>query len=912
MEYEQFGTLVLKWELLQKYDRYEEIKYLKEYVELDGSKYKFLGPELYKITQNIIPLSEYDVYCVIFSSSLLCFIRTLDAEIKNISDLLSINPVFEDWDQWCYFLILMRKVLSGNSDKEIKKAYMTFILEKYIEKNIIDYYGTDILHGKNVFLLIPKMSQEAYKEIEQIIREMQKPYNIYLVSLNNFIAGYLCRDSNLIPTSARSSSKFNPYKFIFYNIYDQCFISLHKNIQEEKICLEIAYSNEYKDYGNVDYYQKLKSSINEINYNGCVKHSPIFNKNMKIILENYMTILNRDNILQEDIANNIKNINLEKIKCDCTPRCIFPSYTKFIFDIVAHSLCRYITEDKALSIMTDPYNNKIYSEDIVKNFKNKQEIYKSAQIIDAEIEYINFDYYTIVNKDSDMHYLMPNIIQNIPQIDVISYISATAAPTQYFLKLAECIEKKASAFIRYTAHAIVSEEIDTTKLILLGDSGFEEIIDKNHLSNYKIDLANNFIAGYIKNNNTDNNENNISKYLRRRLNSLQSIPYVIRPLLIFIDACIDGDDNLSKYKTKYDDWIIPDNIFGSDKFKISKTDKETYKIHLSYRGLKIKILTVEVLPSNFSEDYFSDYFFNVGSYKYYRDTLSKIKNPNENIKKMIELLNSDDYKDLNKKPIYAEEKKCKNWNMIQKYKGTEYNMWGNSQINLENLTLIYGTIINAMDKKLLEAVRCYTKNGDRLINQRLLEINFNIANADPNQKKKYKDLENKNCHSVEDDEDYIQKMDSIFNSIETKKVLGVTEVNPITLRLIRITRVSLYGKKNIENYEKNEIINIPSYVSTAHTGINWDFSDHFDRLVVLEFFIKMTEKNIKRILFVDNVSDVKGENEVLINHNQKYRIVKKRYETFRFIRRQIIRYVQKLVITLIFEDEDDDIVISDY
>jgi hypothetical protein len=479
------------------------------------------------------------------------------------------------------------------------------------------------------------------------------------------------------------------------------------------------------------------------------------------------------------------------------------------------------------------------------------------------------------------------------------------------VKIGNAISKKSSHMMRYLANLILStQKDDSFKLYLSGNTGLREILDKNDIIDIVYDKF-----GIVETIGATKEQSIEDNYVQIKLeNLISNIPgnicfklYALLATISEIMILAENEFNidLSSYKVDIDDWDNIDDIFSPDKFKVLRDREDNFYLCLDYKSLYLKIFRLSK-ESIYTQKYMNNYVFNdhvipVMNYTYYKKL--KLKNE-DNI--LYDTLSIEKYKNTDgvTRPIYYEGNfiDIDNTKIATQIHKIEL---GNNVVSISKINLHYRKLLNNLNKDYTDAIACYSSSAFYELTDYLLKNIFFGTPFNLNDTSRYYKNNRKFpcCHKINSHHDFIEKIQYCMRYIKDRSTNIDLDLKNYTLSLIKYTNTSIYDKQYVEDMKKGSIINMPNFVSTSYkiSEVSTDFMSKHDSSVIYMFYVSFY-KNIGRLLFIDSKTLYPLQKEVVIDKGQTYKIIDKKYETYRSNNGHC---VQKLVIYMVFSDDKD-------
>ena len=467
-------------------------------------------------------------------------------------------------------------------------------------------------------------------------------------------------------------------------------------------------------------------------------------------------------------------------------------------------------------------------------------------------------------------------------------------------KLFEHISKKisiaAASVAQFIATSLIFYYQFGGNIYLTGNCAMDAIMDKNYYVEYKVPFSN--CVDVIVSGNDEQNDQIVLNALNELIGHIHGgyagkmISLLNALTVILNDIEIKHNIDLSYLKPTINDYYESSELFHQNKFKVGqKTSQQDhskiYFIYLDYKGLSIPILettgyTRSVRSFKMTEDnnlallnvdYVHDLFKHSAS--------QRLNILEENIKRETERGN------------YNSNTVLFNSNRI--FLNLTYDN-SRTLINDENITDYYVSFYDKIiktDEKWVDAVNCYSRNGDSVVNGCLLQqMMFNNSDLE-----KKINVKNERCNNFTPNELLTQ-----LKLCATKALNDHEQKNSFICNVVRFTNPTIYGGVFIEQYNEGDLLTIPTLVSTTHCAdpnlIN--FTSLLSPMVI--FYIRFSNLSMDNFLFIELNSKFPNEKEVLFMNGIKFKILRKRYRSIKFS--NTTRPIQKLVIEMIIDGDN--------
>lgn len=412
-----------------------------------------------------------------------------------------------------------------------------------------------------------------------------------------------------------------------------------------------------------------------------------------------------------------------------------------------------------------------------------------------------------------------------------------------------------------------------------GGIAFELLIDNNKILNSDVlDFTKDLDVGFFTNKTNVNIKDELQLVIDRLIFD-RTFPFY--SLCTMINSIIMNNENrhptLRQYRISLDDLIefeknpLPLQLNTRISF-ISNV--EVYSINLVINGLRLQLLEcgnsmsgldkLVTLPSAIrcqSKQYLIDDIQDTLLPTFTRlNICDKIIKYQVRLKKLLEIENTN-------LMIQMEEIDMENIGNINENDATI------NELKLRSSNLLRMAVHN----DLVDSIQYYTGMGYKMINDYLLLKDLFPNNVITNLE--YRDIPN--------------HINNIIQIINLNTHINITNLFPI--KLYRFTRPSIYDKKLINIYNIGDFVRIPTIMSATYyptSVLASNFSGVYSHMVIFEIIVHPSRFN--KLLFIESISDIPGEREVLFVPNVLFKVIKKQFMLVKING----NLEQKLVITL--------------
>jgi hypothetical protein len=464
-----------------------------------------------------------------------------------------------------------------------------------------------------------------------------------------------------------------------------------------------------------------------------------------------------------------------------------------------------------------------------------------------------------------------------------------------FEHISKQISINATSVMQFISKSLIAYYQSNNRIYLTGNCAMDEIMDKNYYIAYNMPFSN--CVDVIISGNDEQNDQIVLDSLNELIENIHEgyavkMISILNALTVVLNAAeIKHNADINYLKPTINDYYESSELFHRNKFKIgqkisSQNGSKIYFIYLDYKGLSIPVLettgytrnirSFEMLENNslplLNVDYVHDLFKHSAG--------QRLNILEKNIKRETERGNyNSDTVLFKKNRIFL--------NLA--YDGS------NTTVNDENVIndciSFYDRIIKT-DEKWVDAVKCYSKNGDRVINGCLLQqMMFNESDLG-----KKINVGNDHCNNYTPNEILTQL------KLCANKALNDHSKNSFICNVVRFTNPTIYGNLFIEHYNEGDLLTIPTLVSTSHFPDPnlLNFTSLFSPMVI--FYIRFSNLSMDKLLFMESNSMFPHEKEVLFMNGIKFKIVRKRFRSIKFS--GLSMPIQKLVIEMVIDGDN--------